>query len=74
MTGWVEPTISLGSIIAAVSVIVTVIGFFWKTFTKLNDMHAENSNRLTTLETKIDPLWRWWTRRIDHRDPDSVDQ
>lgn len=24
-------------------------------------MHTENQNRLATIETKLDPMWAWWT-------------
>jgi hypothetical protein len=30
-----------------------------------NQQHLENQVRLREIETKIDPLWKWWNKRIN---------
>lgn len=46
-----DPTITLGSIVTLISALLT-IGAAWMSIT----------NRLTAIETRLQPIWDWWNR------------
>lgn len=45
-------TVSLGDIISAA---ITIVGIVLA--------YAALKERISTLESKFDPMWRWWNRR-----------
>lgn len=50
------------------TVLVPILLFWWDTRRRSREQHAENSHRLTRIETKIDPLWDWWNDRRNNGD------
>jgi archaellum component FlaF (FlaF/FlaG flagellin family) len=75
----IEYSISLGNVLTLVSILVALLAIFWKTMqrineidaanmTKIQEYHTENTGRLVELETKVDSIWTWWTRRLERRD------
>ena len=63
-----DPTISLGTILHLVALLVTLVAVYWKmrelvfrlhneALAKMNELHAVTNDRLTTLETKMDTIW-----------------
>jgi hypothetical protein len=58
--------------LAAGGVILVPIFVFWlESMRQARNMHVENQQRLTAIETKLDPLWDWWNGRFDRRSTDS---
>jgi len=75
----IEPTISLGNVIGAVSIIITVVIAAWRanaalaardaaTIEKLNAYHVENRSRLAALEVQVQILYEWFTKRMERRE------
>jgi hypothetical protein len=44
-----------------VAAAIIPVALFWiDTRRQSAKMHAENSNRLTRIETILEPIWKWW--------------
>ena len=54
------------------AVITPVLAMWWDTRKHSAKMHMENQLKLTKIETKLEPLWRWWNSDSD-RDRDGDD-
>ena len=68
-----DPTISLGTILHLIVLVVTLIAAYWKmrelvfklhneALAEMNRLHGENVSRLQSLETKMAALWDWFKR------------
>jgi tetrahydromethanopterin S-methyltransferase subunit B len=57
-----QPSISLGTVIHLVALLATVVGLWWKIGEKITNSFREVSERLARLETKVDALWREYTK------------
>ena len=55
-----EPTITLGTVLHA----LTMVGVMIAAYVKL-------SNRLTMMETKLDVMWRWWKHQVEANGPNE---
>ncbi len=58
-----DPTISLGNIITAVSILVILGGALWRL-----------SGRISSMETKVDAMWRGWVYRSVHRGGSDIEK
>ena len=47
------------------AVLTPVVAMWWDTRKHSSRMHSENQLRLTRIETKIEPLWKWWNSNDD---------
>lgn len=63
---------TFGSVIDhLVTVLIALIpvGIAWNSTRRENQrMHRENQDRLITIETRVEPLWRWYNRYDNGRD------
>jgi hypothetical protein len=68
-----EPLLSWSHVEVVATVLVPFLIFWWDTRRQNQkmhtetqnqnwEMHKENQNRLIALETKLDPIWEWWTK------------
>lgn len=75
----IEYTVTLGNMLSLVSILVALLGIFLKTMQRINEIdannmkkiqeyHAENTGRFVELETKMDSIWEWFTKRLERRD------
>lgn len=74
----IDTSITLGNIIGALSVIVTIVGAFIgamrrvtdandKAMTLINEYHRSNAQRLTALEIRMEAIWDFFTNRMERR-------
>jgi len=53
-----------GELWAAVAVPALMLLGFWLDYRhRTSVQHRENSDRLTRIEVKLDPIWDWWNER-----------
>lgn len=68
-----EPFLSWSHVGVIATILVPFLIFWWDTRTQNRrmheetqrqnwEMHRQNQARLVQLETKLDPLWTWWTK------------
>ncbi len=53
---WFNWEISLGAVL---TIITMVVGFFI--------FYGRMVGRFTSIETKVDAIWEWWTRQMERR-------
>lgn len=74
----IDSTITLGNVLSAISIIVTLGLALAAGMRKMRDMndanmermneyHRANSQRLTAVETKMDAIWEWFTKNLERR-------
>lgn len=74
MTLVFDPTINYGTIIAVVSILGTLIGFYWKTRELIFKLHAENLQAqakmqasLDAMEVRVSTMWRFFENDMERR-------
>lgn len=74
----ISTEITLGNIIGAVSIMVTIAIAFAGAMSRIrdandkamgliNEYHQENERRLTALETRMEAIWDFFTNRMERR-------
>lgn len=71
MIEW-DRTISLGTVISIVALVVGVIGLILRQNTLHHDnirraaeLHTDNVQRFTELKTRVDAMWDWFAAKIE---------